>query len=59
MLIYGRLGVAKDLNRGFKLAKAGAALGCAHSKGALGLCYVGGRGVAEDDARGLALGREG
>ena len=40
------------------MAAAGAALGCAHSKGALGDCYVGGYGVAKDEARGLALGRE-
>jgi TPR repeat protein len=58
MLILGRQGVAKDENRAFELAAAGAALGCAHSKGALGLCYVGGYGVAKDEARGLALGRE-
>jgi hypothetical protein len=58
MLIYGRAGVAKDRKRAFKLATAGAKLGCAHSKGALGRCYIGGYGVAEDEARGLALGRE-
>ena len=58
MLMNGRPGVAKDEKRGFELATAGAALGCAHSKGALGRCYVGGHGVAEDEARGLALGRE-
>jgi hypothetical protein len=29
-----------------------------HSKGALGRCYVYRLGVAEDEARGLALGRE-
>jgi hypothetical protein len=58
MLLWGRAGVAKDKKRALKLATAGAALGCAHSKGALGLCYVGGFGVAEDEARGLALGRE-
>jgi uncharacterized protein len=58
MLVYGRPGVAKDLKRGFKLAKAGAALGCAHSKGALGLCYFAGHGVAQDVVKGLALGRE-
>jgi TPR repeat protein len=58
MLIDGRAGVARDLKRAFKLAKAGAALGCAHSKGALGCCYVMGHGVAYDEARGLALGRE-
>jgi TPR repeat protein len=58
MLIDGRAGVAKDRERGFAMAAAGAALGCAHSKGALGLCYFGGYGVAKDEARGLALGRE-
>jgi uncharacterized protein len=58
MLIEGRPGVAKDVKRGFELAAAGAALGCAHSKGALGRCYVWGDGVADDEARGLALGRE-
>jgi TPR repeat protein len=58
MLCDGRPGVAIDEKRAFKLAKAGAALGCAHSKGALGRCYVGGYGVAADEARGLALGRE-
>jgi TPR repeat protein len=58
MLIEGRPGVAKDEKRAFALATAGAALGCAHSKGALGRCYVGGYGVAKDVAKGLALGRE-
>jgi TPR repeat protein len=58
VLIDGRAGVAIDNKRGFELASAGAALGCAHSKGALGRCYVGGHGVAKDEARGLALGRE-
>jgi TPR repeat protein len=58
MLVDGRAGVAKDKKRGFELASAGAALGCAHSKGALGCCYVFGHGVAFDQARGLALGRE-
>jgi TPR repeat protein len=58
MLIDGRPGVAKDVKRGFESAADGAALGCAHSKGALGRCYVYGYGVAEDKARGLALGRE-
>ena len=36
MLIEGRQDVAKDLKRGFELAASGAAMGCAHSKGALG-----------------------
>jgi hypothetical protein len=58
MLIEGRAGVGVDEKRAFALAAAGAALGCAHSKGALGLCYLYGYGVAEDVARGLALGRE-
>jgi TPR repeat protein len=58
MLVHGRPGVAVDKKRGFELAAVGAALGCAHSKGALGLCYVLGDGVAKDAARGLALGRE-
>jgi TPR repeat protein len=58
LLFWGRAGVAKDVKRGFELAAAGAALGCAHSKGALGWCYVWGHGVAKDVARGLALGRE-
>jgi TPR repeat protein len=58
VLMNGRAGVAKDEKRGFALAAAGAALGCAHSKGALGRCYVSGYGVAKDEARGLALGRE-
>ncbi len=40
------------------MAAAGAAMGCAHSKGALGRCLVGGFGVAEDKGKGLALGRE-
>ena len=58
MLVDGRPGVAKDAKRAFKLAKAGAALGCAHSKGALGRCYLSGHGVAENEGKGLALGRE-
>ena len=58
MLIYGRAGVAIDVKRAFEFAAAGAALGCAHSKGALGRCYAYGLGVAKDAARGLALGRE-
>jgi hypothetical protein len=58
MLIDGRPGVAEDWKRAFELAAAGAALGCARSKGALGRCYLGGFGVVKDEARGLALGRE-
>jgi len=58
MLVDGRAGVAKDVKRAFALAAAGAALGCAHSKGALGRCLVYGAGVAKDVGRGLALARE-
>jgi TPR repeat protein len=58
MLCEGRTGVSVDKKRAFELAAAGAASGCAHSKGALGRCYFFGHGVADDEARGLALGRE-
>jgi hypothetical protein len=58
MLFEGRAGVAVDVKRAFAFASAGAALGCAHSKGALGRCYFYGNDVAAYDARGLALGRE-
>jgi TPR repeat protein len=58
MLIDGRPDVSKDEKRAFELAAAGAAMGCAHSKGALGRCLVEGSGVAEDEVKGLALGRE-
>jgi TPR repeat protein len=58
MLIDGRGDVAKNEKQAFKFAAAGAALGCAHSKGMLGCCYIYGVGVEEDEERGLALGRE-
>jgi TPR repeat protein len=58
MLIDGRASVANYYKRAFALAAAGAELGCAHSKGALGCCDVMEHGVASDHARGLALGRE-
>ncbi len=58
MLVDGRPDFPKDEKRAFELAAAGAAMGCAHSKGALGRCYVYGEGVAKDEAKGLALGRE-
>jgi TPR repeat protein len=58
MLIDGRPAVPKDEKRGFELAAAGAAMGCAHSKGVLGRCLVYGSGVAKDVGRGPALGRE-
>ena len=58
MLIEGRPDVPKDHKRAFELAAAGAAMGCTHSKGALGRCLVNGTGVAKDAGKGLALGRE-
>ncbi len=59
MLFQGRHDVAVDENRAFQLAAAAAAaMGCAHSKGALGRCLVSGLGATEDVAKGLALGRE-
>jgi TPR repeat protein len=58
MLIAGRHDVPKDRKRGFELAAAGAGMGCAHSKGALGCCYVLGDGVAQDVVKGLAPARE-
>jgi hypothetical protein len=56
MLFEGRAGVSRDFERAFDLVAAGAALGCAHSKGALGRCYVGGYGVTEDEAIGCQKG---
>jgi hypothetical protein len=59
LLYEGRANdVAKDVQRAFEFASGGAALGCAHSKGALGRCLVNGSGVAKDVGRGLALARE-
>jgi TPR repeat protein len=58
MLLEGSPDVPTDEKRAFELAAAGAAMGCAHSKGALGRCYVYGEGVAKDVGNGLALGRE-
>jgi TPR repeat protein len=59
LLLDGRADVAKDEQRAFEFASGGAALGCAHSKGALGRCLVYGAGVAcADVGRGLALARE-
>jgi TPR repeat protein len=58
MLFYGRPGVAKDEKRAFQFASYGAALGCAHSKGALADCYIDGIGVVQDAEKGLALARE-
>ncbi len=49
-----------DETRVWELAADGAAMGCAHSKGALGLCYIYGIDScdAKDTEKGLALGRE-
>ena len=58
ILFDGRPGVAKDAKRAFKLAKAGTALGCAHSKGALGRCYLLAHGVAQNKQKALTLGWE-
>jgi TPR repeat protein len=58
MLIEGKQDVRKDHNRAFEVASAGASMGCAHSKGALGLCYSAGYGVTADWAKAYALGRE-
>ena len=58
LLYDGRADVPKDEQRAFELAAAGAALGCAHSKGALGRCLVYGTGGAKDVERGLALAME-
>jgi hypothetical protein len=58
LLIEGRPGVDVDQQCSFAFASAGTALGCMHSRGALGDCYLHGIGVAKDEKRGLALGRE-
>jgi TPR repeat protein len=58
MLVEGRQDVPKDHKRAFELASAGAGMGCAHSKGALGRCFGGGLGVAKDHAKVYALGRD-
>lgn len=54
--------VPKDEQKFFELVSAGAAMGCAHSKGLLGECYIGGSRVGscvdEDVMKGFALARE-
>ncbi len=50
--------MAKDEQRAFEFASGGTALGCAHSKGALGRCLASGAAVAKDVGIGLALARE-
>ena len=54
----GRNCVPRDITRAFKLASAGAALGCADCKGLQGLYYAKGYGVSENAAKGIELGRE-
>jgi TPR repeat protein len=58
MLVEGRQDVPKHKKRAFELAAAGAAMGCAHGKGALGRCLVLGVGTSRSAGRGLALARE-
>jgi TPR repeat protein len=58
VLVDGRPGVPRDSRAAFDAAAAGAKLGCAHSKGVLGLCYANGCGVHRDAVKGLQLGRE-
>jgi TPR repeat protein len=58
LLIAGRLGVARDEERGFELAEEGARLGCHHCQGVLAFCYWVGFGCERDEARSLELARE-
>jgi TPR repeat protein len=58
LLYDGRADVPKDEQRAFEFASCGVALGCAHSKGALGRCLLYGTGDAKDVERGLALAME-
>jgi TPR repeat protein len=58
MLYNGRPDLPWDHKQAFELASAGASMGCAHSKGALGRCLVLGSGVAEDIGKGVALAKE-
>ncbi len=58
LLIDGREGIAKDVERGFELAEEGARLGCHHCQGVLAYCYHEGCGCEGDEARSLSLARE-
>jgi len=58
LLIDGREGIAKDVERGFELAEEGARLGCHHCQGVMARCYLYSIGCEEDDARSLELARE-
>ncbi len=56
---YGTyVGIPFDPNAIFKLASAGAAIGCVHSKGALADCYMNAVGAARDERRGVQLAKE-
>ena len=55
LLVEGRPGLPRDHPRAFRLAAAGAELGCVHSKGALARCFSGGFGVAQDPLQACAL----
>ncbi len=45
-------------NLSFKYAVQGERIGCRHSKGSLALCYIHGKGVIKDEAKGLTLAQE-
>ena len=55
LLYDGRADVAKDEQRAFEFAAAGAALGCAHSKGALGRCLFTAQVVLKTSTEGWRL----
>jgi TPR repeat protein len=58
MLLNGRPGLPKDIDRVYHLAITGTALGCEHSKGVLAQCLVFGLGIPKDPKKGLALAKE-
>jgi hypothetical protein len=58
LLIRGREGVAKDANRGFKLAEDGARLGCRHCQGVAAYCFCFGCGCERDEAQSMHLALE-
>ena len=45
-------------DRSFRFATIGTNMGCAHSRGTLGGCYINARGVSRDVVKGIALARE-
>jgi TPR repeat protein len=58
MLVGGKPGLPRNHKRAFELATRGASTGCADSKGALGIFYQSGFGVAENCPTAFALGSE-